>query len=334
MIVGISVGAVLALLAVVPIQRRWLYQVVISRLRLSGRRREQRRFPGLASLIGPYQVVDVASSGGSPIAVVRSGTTWALPLELRQDSILNDDGPVPLTGLASLLTIEDVALASVRLVHLVMPPTVPGGAPSGPTPVLAKAATRFCVLTLDSIRAAPALGARGGSDAAAAQILRRCAMRAEEVLESSRLHVSTLDEAGLHRLLDSCLGPSTPAANQHPTPTAETTSEIRLGGTYSTSVAVGGAAGHAMHRLAEVLPYLPGRVAATALVITPGRREGAAQSTLLVRVSAPDDRNAHSLAGELRQKIDKAGLPVQRLAGEQGVLLRASTPLGFSEGMA
>ena len=331
-VVGIAVGAPCALLAVVPIQRRWLYQVLGSRLRLSGRRRDQRRYPGLASLAGPYDVVDVAS-GGSPIAVVRAGTTWALPLELRQDSVFNDDAPVPLAGLASLLSIEDVALASVRLLSFVTPPTVPPGAPSGPAPVLAKTATRYCVLTLDSLRAAPALSARGGSDAAVAQILRRCAMRAEEVLGSSTLHVSTLDEGGVHRLLDNCLGPTTSTADRGSTPTNETPSGIRIGGTYSSSVAIGGSAGAAIRRLTEVLPYLPGRIAATTLVVTPGRRETAARSTLLVRISAPDDRNAQALPGALKERISEAGLAVQRLGGEQGVLLRASTPLGFSEGM-
>ncbi|HZE48435.1 MAG TPA: hypothetical protein VE074_02670 [Jatrophihabitantaceae bacterium] len=332
-VVGIAVGVPFALLAVVPVQRRWLYQVLVSRLRLSGRRRDQRRYPGLASLVGPYDVVDVAS-GGSPIAVVRAGTTWALALELRQDSIFNDDAPVPLAGLASLLTIEDVALASVRLINFVTPPTVPAAAPTPPSPILAKTAARYCVLTLDSLRAAPALSARGGSDAAVAQILRRCAMRAEEVLGSSTLHVSTLDEGAVHRLLDNCLGPTTSATGRGAAATNETSSGIRVGGTYSSSVAVGGSAGGAMRRLTDVLPYLPGRIAATTLVVTPGRRGAPARSTLLVRLSAPDDRDAQALADGLKQRIGKAGLAVQRLHGEQGILLRASTPLGFSEGMA
>jgi type VII secretion protein EccE len=330
---GIAVGAPCALLAIVRVQRRWLYQALASRLRLSGRRGDQRRYPGLASLGGPYEVMDVAASGGSPVAVVRTGTTWTLPLELRQDSLFNDDAPVPLAGLASLLTIEDVALASVRLLNLAAPPAILAGAPPGPAPMLAKASARYCVLTLDSLRAAPALAARGGSDAAAAQILRRCALRAEEVLGSSRLRVGPLDGGGVHRLLDTCLGPSTPAASHGPTATVETPSGIRLGGTFSSTVAVGGPAGSAMHRLADLLPYLPGRVAATVLVVTPGHRGGAARGTLLVRVSAPDDRNEQALPDELRRRVGQAGLPVQGLNGDQGVLLRASTPLGFGEGM-
>jgi len=88
-----------------------------------------------------------------------------------------------------------------------------------------------------------------------------------------------------------------------------------------------------LRRLTEILPYLPGRVAATALVVTPGRREGAAQSTLLVRVSAPDDQTSQGLPGELKRRIGSAGLAAQRLDGEQSVLLCASTPLGFSGGM-
>jgi hypothetical protein len=301
---------------------------------LSGRRRGQRRYTGLASLSGPYQVVDVATSGGTPTAVIRAGTTWALLLELRQDSVFNDDAGVPLGGLASLLKIEDVALASVRLLTVVTPAVVPPAAPAGPTPLLARGATRYCVLTLDTMLAASALADRGGSDAAITQILRRCAMRAEEVLGSGRLSLKTLDEAGAHRILDSCLGPSAPMASPTAAATAESASGIRIGGTYSTTVVVGGPATAALSRLADLLPYLPGRVAATAVTLTPDRHQGGARSTLLVRVSAPADKSASDLDTQVRKMLSQAGLPVQRIDGEQGALLRATTPLGLAEGVS
>ena len=332
-IVGVAVGVVFAILSLVPVQRRWLYQSLTSRLRLAGRRGLQRRHLGLASLVGPYEVVDVASSGGSPIAVIRAGNTWALPLELRQDSVFNDDAGVPLGGLASLLKIEDVDLASVRLISLVSPAVAAPSAPAGSGPMLARGATRYCVLTLDTMIAAAALAARGGSDAAITQILRRCAMRAEEVLANGRLSLQTLDDAAARRVLDSCLGPASTESDPSMAATSESTSGIRVAGTYSTTLVVGGSAATALHKLNEVIPYLPGRVASTALVLTPDRHRGGADSTLLLRVSLPYDRSATQIAGKVRTAVSKAGLPVQRIDGEQGELLRASTLLGLTEGL-
>jgi hypothetical protein len=215
----------------------------------------------------------------------------------------------------------------------VMPAVVPSSAPAAPTPRLVRGATRYCVLTLDTLLAASALADRGGSDAAITQILRRCAMRAEEVFGSARLQLETLDEAAVHRILDNCLGPSAPVSSPAAAATAESANGIRVGGTYSATMAIGGPAGAALTRLVDVLPYLPGRVAATSLVIAPDRRRGGAQSTLLVRVSAPADRSANDLVGQVRTMLSEAGLPVQRVSGEQGELLRASTPLGLSEGL-
>lgn len=331
-IVGIAVAVPLVLISLVRRQRRWLYQTLTSRLRLRGRKRGQRRFTGLASLAGPYQVVDVASSGGTPIAVIRAGTTWALPLELRQDSVFNDDAGVPLGGLASLLKIEDVPLASVRLLSLATPAVVPASAPAGPTPLLASGASRYCILTLDTMLAAGALADRGGSDAAITQILRRCAMRAQEVLGTGRVSLHALDEAAAHRILDSCLGPSVPPTRPADAATVESATGIRVGGTYSVTVVVGGVAGGALQRLSELLPYLPGRVAAATLVLMPNRHRGGARVTLLVRVSAPAERSVGNLGARLRKMLSQTGLPVQRVDGEQAELLRASTPLGLAEG--
>ena len=331
-VVGIAIGALLTLVSIVRVQRRWLYQTLTSRLRLRSRKRAQRHFTGLASLAGPYQVVDVAGSGGTPIAVIRAGTTWALPLEFRQDSVFNDDAGVPLGGMTSLLKIEDVSIASVRLLSFVTPAVVPASAPAGPAPLLARGASRHCILTLDTMLAASALADRGGSDAAITQILRRCAMRAQEVLGSGRVSLHTLDEAAVHRILDSCLGPPGPQARPADAATVESATGIRIGGKYSTTVVVGGAAGTALGRLTDLLPYLPGRVAAVTLVLMPDRHRGGARSTLLVRVSAPADRAAGNLGTRLRKMLSRAGLLVQRVDGEQAELLRASTPLGLTEG--
>jgi hypothetical protein len=329
-VVGVAIAAVFVAVGLVPLERRWLYQALASRLRLRVRRRRQRRFTGLASLVGSYQIIDVARTGDRAVGVIRAGTIWALPLELRPDGVLNDDGGVALDGLLPLLRIEDVPIASVRLLTVVSPAVVPAAAPAGPGPQVALASSRYCILTVDTILAAGALAARGGSQAAISQILRRCAIRAQEVLATSRLHVHTLDEPAVRSILDDCLGPPAPIRSPRDAATVESAAGIRIGGTYSSTLVVGGAAEVAFARLAEALPYLPGRVAATSLVLMAGRHEDDACTTLLVRVSTPADKSASKLARQLRHVLSQAELRVQRVNGEQSGLLRASTPLGVS----
>jgi hypothetical protein len=329
-VVGVAIGALFVALGLVPVERRWLYQALASWLRLRCRRRRQRRFAGLASLAGPYQIVDVARAGDRPVAVIRADTTWALPLELRPDGVFNDDGGVALDGLVALLRIEDVPIASVRLLTVANPAVVPASAPSGRGPQLALASSRYCILTVDTMLATGALADRGGSQAAISQILRRCAIRAQEVLATSRLRVHTLDEPAVRSILDDCLGPPAPMHGPRGAATVESAGGIRIGGTYSSTLVVGGAAEVALARLAEVLPYLPGRVAATSLVLMAGRHEDDACTTLLVRVSTPADKSAGALAKQLRHVLSQAELRVQRVSCEQSELLRASTPLGVS----
>ena len=329
-VVGVAIAALFVLLGLVPAQRRWLYQTLLSRVRLRVRKRRQRRFTGLASLAGPYQIVDVARAGGSPVAVIRAGTTWSLPLELRSDGVFNDEGGVHIDGLVSLLKIEDVPIASVRLITVVSPAVVPASAPAGPSGQLPLASSRYCILTVDTMLAAGALADRGGSEAAISQILRRCAIRAQEVLGTSRLRVHTLDQPTVRHILDDCVGPAAPMPDPRSAATAESATGIRIGGTYSTTVVVGGGAEVALARLAGISPYFPGRVAATTLMVTAGRHEDSACTTLLVRVSTSADKSASALASQLRNVLSQAELRVQRINGEQSELLRASTPLGVS----
>src|SRR5579875_1879272 len=57
-IAGAVAGLVLLVLALVPVRRRWAYQLVLSYLALVCRRRSVRG-PGLQSLLGGYQVTTV-----------------------------------------------------------------------------------------------------------------------------------------------------------------------------------------------------------------------------------------------------------------------------------
>ncbi|HEU5266010.1 MAG TPA: hypothetical protein VFU35_04895, partial [Jatrophihabitans sp.] len=182
---GIAVGAVIALLAIVPRHRRWLYQILASWVRYLRRRRRARGGDGLTGILGDYHVESVpAGTRGGSIGVVRSGTTWSLPLALGLDSVFNDDAPVPINLLTDLLRAEDVRLSSVRLFTLTTPAHVAARAPGGPAAPLTPLVARYCLITLDGRRAADAIAARGGTQAAVHQILRRCAVHAEQVLST------------------------------------------------------------------------------------------------------------------------------------------------------
>ena len=140
---GLGVAVVTVVLALVPVQRRWLYQLATSWFGLARRRRRVSRAPGLAGLLGSYSIEAVnGGSTGAPIGVVRSGTTWCLPLVLALDGVFNDDPAVPVQVLSSLLQIEDVPLSSVRLFTMTTPAQVPSDAPAGPSAPLSPLAAR------------------------------------------------------------------------------------------------------------------------------------------------------------------------------------------------
>jgi type VII secretion protein EccE len=332
---GIAVGAVVVLLAIVPWQRRWLYQVLGSWVRFRRRRRRARRGDGLTGILGEYQVESVpAGTRGSSIGVVRSGTTWSLPLALGLDSVFNDDAPVPIHLLTDLLRVEDVRLSSVRLFTLTTPAHVAARAPGGPGAPLTPLVARYCLITLDGQRAADAIAARGGTQAAVHQILRRCAVHAEQVLSTAGLSVRRLDQHAVASLFGTWLGPASEQDRSTRPATTERWRDVSVAGTWSTIFAVTGSGDDVADRVFRLTAAAPTPVAATALVLRPDDHAGAGDDvtgTILVRLSAPasasHDDTAHSL-GLLARAFD---LEMQRVDGEQGELLRATTPVGIGE---
>ena len=150
---------------------------------------------------------------GASIGVVRCGTTWSLPLVLGLDSVFNDDAAVPVHLLAELLHVEDVPLSSVRLFTLVTPPQRPARAPAGP----ARAADPAGRAVLPDHPRHPARGRRDGRPRRRAarpshQILRRCAVHAEQVLATAGLTVRRLDEDAVASLFATWLGPAASTA--------------------------------------------------------------------------------------------------------------------------
>jgi type VII secretion protein EccE len=332
LIAGIVGAVALGAAALVPVRRRWLYQLALSWLALLRRRRRTATHPGLAGIFGEYRVESVPGGGdGSRIGVVRSGTTWCLPLVVGLDGVFNDDAPVPVDLLARLLSVEDVPLSSVRLITLTAPAQLPAYAPAGPVPPATPLAARYCLLTVDSRRAADAIAARGGTEAAVHQILRRCAVHAERAFSAAGLSVRRLDEAAVEVLFATWMGPATPASGRRPPRSAESWRDVRVAGTWSTIFALSGGGSDVTDRVARLAAAAPTPVVATALLIQPARGGSEVEATLLMRLSGPDSVSEAGAVDWLSRIAQAFGLIVQRLDGEQGPLLRATTPLGIGE---
>lgn len=327
--VGVGVAVALVALSVVPIMRRWAYQLVLSYVSMMRRRRAVRG-PGLQSLLGGYRVVTVPPGRqGTAFGAVRVGATWTVPLELSLDHIYDDDADIPVDELATLLRVEGVPLSTVRLITLLSPARASPGAPAMPVSSPPRRASRYCLLTLDLSAAPVAIAERGGSDAAVAQILRRCALRAEEVFSANGITVRRLDEARVAALFPTLMGPAAPQQGGSLPPTVETWRDIRVAGTWSTTFAVAGAGSDVNDRLAQFAGRVPMPVAVTSLVLRPSRR-AQLRITLLLRISGPGMVPDRTAVREVQRQAREQGLVLQRLDGEQGSALRSTTPVGMA----
>jgi type VII secretion protein EccE len=332
LIAGALGAAVFLALALLPVRRRWLYQVAVSWLALLGRRRGAARRDGLAGMLGDYQVESVpAGSHGVALGVVHAGTTWCLPLVLGLDGVLNDDAPVPVDLLIGLLSIEDVLLSSVRLVTLTAPAQLPAYAPPGPAAPVTPLAARYCLLTLDTRRAADAVAARGGTQAAVHQILRRCALHAEGVLSRAGLSVRRLDEAAVQALFSAWMGPQAPTVGRRAPRSVESWHDVRVAGTWSTVFAVSGDGPDLTDRVARLAAAAPTPVVATTLLLQRVGGRDEIRASLIMRLSGPGSVSESGAVNWLSRFAGTFGVIVQRLDGEQAPLLRATTPVGIGE---
>ena len=121
-------------------------------------------------------------------------------------------------------------------------PAVRDGRGVRPQPVAPPAtlAARYCLLTLDVARASGPIADRGGGDAAVAQILRRCVIRAEEVFAANGLTVRRLDEVAVAELFPTMLGPAAQSPESTLTASSESWSRVRVAGTWSVTFGVSG----------------------------------------------------------------------------------------------
>ncbi|WP_139980707.1 type VII secretion protein EccE [Nocardioides litoris] len=329
--VGVAV-AVVCLVLLLPWRRRSLYRSLRSSLGMRARRRALRG-SGIASLVGgTYEVVTVPrGSGGVSVGAVRDAATWTVALGLPLQDVFNEDPPVPVDGLVRLLTVEDVPLSSVRVVTLLSPPTPGGGQAPGLRGPVSRLVTRFMVLTLDTRYAAEVISRRGGS-AAVQQVLRRCVLRAEEVMNGAGVVVRRLPASSVEMHNAGSLGPLPPGPDGQVPPAREHADHVAVGGSASMTFALRGseAVAHVDHLAAS----LAAPVVATTVAVQPGPPPHRVPVTrVLVRVTGPEPvvrDAARALEGMARER----GLSMDRLTGEQVPELRATMLLGVPAGVA
>jgi type VII secretion protein EccE len=329
--VGVSLAAVLLVVAVVPVRRRRADQVVRSRWGMR-RRRRQLRGAGIASLVGgDYEVVTVPrGSGGVSAGAIRGGDTWSVPLALPLVGVLNDDPPIPLESLATLLKVEDVPLSNVRVVTvLTSAPAAPPAPDAAPAPPVSTLASRYLVLSLDTAYAARVIAERGGG-AAVEQIMRRCVLRAESVLKGAGVAIRRMPAEEVARHSTYALGPAAAGPDGTVPPVAERPDHVALSGAASMTFEVTGEG--ALERLDRLAAGLRVPFVATTVALQPGPPpHRTPRVRVLVRFSGPPDV-VRAAAEQLRQQTRGQGPTLHRVDGEQVPELRATTLLGLPAG--
>lgn len=323
--VGIVVAVVCAALALVTVHRRPLYSLLGSwagmRTRRPGGRRE---------VVRPrdrFQVVTVPPAGrGAAVGAIQGETTWSVPLEMPLNGIVNDDVPLDLDRVAALLRIEGVPLASVRVVT-VMWPAMPGpDSLVGPAPRPSQRASRHLVLTLDTAYAADVIVERGGPPAVH-QILRRCVLRAEELLHTTGVEVARLSDRAVAAAAAGAVGRTATGPDVSLLATAETLGQVELvDGTARTFTVTGP---EVFARLGELAQTAQAPVVATSVVLqsdVTGRRP---MVTVLMRISGASEVVANAV-DPLVAAGASLGLRVAPVLGGQLPLFQATTLVGVA----
>ena len=113
--------------------------------------------------------------------------------------------------------------------------------------------------------------------------------------------------------------------------TASRWGDVRVGGTGRPSSPSPAPGPDVTDRVLRLAAAAPTPVVTTALVLQPTARGARVEATMLVRISAPDSSPPQDAFSSLALLASAYDLVMQRLDGEQGQLLRATTPLGVGE---
>lgn len=325
-VVGSVVAVVCAALALVGVQGRPLHAVIGSWLGMRTRRvgRGGRRREGGGEV---FRVVTVPSAGrGAEVGAIQGERTWSVPLELPLGSVVNADAPIDLDRMATLLRVEGVPLANVRVVTVVWPamPAAEGLVGSTPRPV--QRASRHLVLTLDTAHAADVIVERGGPPAIH-QILRRCVLRAEEVLHASGVEVTRLSERAVAAAAAGAVGRTATGPDVSLLATGESMGRLDLADGAAHTFVVSGP--DVLLRLGDLAQQVPAPVVATSVVLEHDEAGRVPHLTVLLRVSGAPEVVANA-NDPLAAAAAAMGLRVSPVLGAQLPLFQATTLLGVA----
>jgi len=301
-------AAGLLALGAVPTRGRWCYQSLRSRIGLLTRSRR-----GAAERILLDEIVEVpAGKRGEPIAAIRSGSRWAIPVELALSDLFNDEPAIDVRRLGELLHVEDDSIAGVRLLTL----TQPSAAGADQLPSLTRC---VCVLTIDAVRASAALAARGGTTTALNQVLHRCAQRAVEAINAMGFDARTFRESALGELRTSTLG----AMDM---PLSEQWDSLRAGATQMSTMLLAGEPNRVMAAVTATSADSDASLVVSCLAIERGPR-GKLRAAAFTRVVA-------GITADMTRGVRADGVRRVPLGGEQVPALRATTLVPFLSGTA
>lgn len=325
LVAGTAVAVLCAALALVSVQGRPLQAVVGSWLGMRTRRvgRGGRRREGGEV----FRVVTVPSAGrGAEVGAIQGERTWSVPLELPLGSVVNADAPIDLDRVATLLRVEGVPLANVRVVTVVWPAMPAAEGLVGPATRPVQRASRHLVLTLDTAHAADVIVERGGPPAVH-QILRRCVLRAEEVLHASGVEVTRLSERAVAAAAAGAVGRTATGPDVSLLATGESMGRLDLADGAAHTFVVSGP--DVLARLADLAQQVPAPVVATSVVLEHDETGRVPHLTVLLRISGAPDVVANA-TDPLTAAAAAMGLRVSPVLGAQLPLFQATTLLGVA----
>jgi type VII secretion protein EccE len=345
-----SVAAVVAMLALARVRRRWLYEWV--RVWIAFRRRRRAyglphpatdpQLVPLVELIPGLGLGTAVGQRNESMGVVHDGVAWTAVVAVEADEGRADRAvldAIPIGPLAELVTSPDLRLAGVQaLLQLVPAPSMfhsaeidhyaasylqlhPAEVPSTRTVSIA--------LRLDPALCADALAARGGTVEVVHRALRRSAHRVADILDEAGFRARMLPKEELQVVLAGSAGIQLLAFPDDGPRAFETWRELFSDGTAHVTHWLRGWPPGGIAELMHALCAVRTLFTTVSLTITPNDLPGreTAVVTALVRVTTgPDDAAAAS--AEVVRAARATGAVLVPLRGAQWPGLLATIPLG------
>ncbi|MFD3999035.1 type VII secretion protein EccE [Streptomyces sp. NPDC058548] len=342
---ALAAGALLITGTAVRLQRRWLYDWLLTRLRFVSRRRVSTRQD--TTLLAPLRTVlpDLSVSraeGRSRIrlGVVHDGEAWVSLVAVERGEDLTaapGGGPLPVARLRELLRLDDIVFESVQI--LVQNVTAPSGADAAAelcersyqelnTEHIALTQNAWVALRLDAAACPEAVAARGGGAAGIRRTLRRGVIRAVGLLEEEGWQARVLDEVEAAEALAASAGLRAPAQGETRAQAAEEWTAWRADAEHvSYWVRDWNPPRGGLGELQSLLGVFPARSSTVSFTWT-GAVSGHPRGTALIRTTG----GTPEATGALTKVAAERGIRLMALDGEQAMGMLATLPLGRSVG--